>query len=250
MRGGSHQLKAGVADTDGALTVWVSRTPYGKGPPLHVHEREDELFYVLAGRYEMICGAARAVAGPGCLLFLPRHSPHAFRSVSSEVEGRLLHCTVPGGFEEYLTSIADTDASTEAGKALRRVSGELYGLRFPEDPRQLSPGADREPIYRFRDENGIAEKLDGAPTLKVERLGLDESAGRVAVEELHVAPGASWELDTGGRCAVAFLREGEVELDGATLVAGETLILSAGARCAGSNSGEHRARWTIVSTPA
>ena len=108
MRGGSHQLKAGVADTGGALTVWVSRTAYGKGPPLHVHEREDELFYVLAGRYEMVCGAESALVDAGCFLFLPRRTPHTFRCTSTEIQGRLLQCAVPGGFEDYFEAVADS----------------------------------------------------------------------------------------------------------------------------------------------
>jgi mannose-6-phosphate isomerase-like protein (cupin superfamily) len=252
LRGGTHVLKAGVAETAGALTVWVSRTPFGKGPPLHLHEREDELFYVLAGRYEMVCGEARTVAEPGALLFLPRLTPHAFRSVSREVEGRLLHCCVPGGFEEYLSSISDTDAATEEGKAVRRISGERYGLRFPGDPRERAAGAERQPPFRIRAENGAAE-LHGAAFRVVPRLAPDDCAGRVAVEELHVPPGARWEIAPGARRAVAFLREGELELAGdgdRSLVAGETLILGPEVGCAGTNPRARRARWTVLSTPA
>ena len=45
--GESPDVKATAAFTAGALTVLESVT--GQGPPRHVHDREDECFYVLAG---------------------------------------------------------------------------------------------------------------------------------------------------------------------------------------------------------
>src|SRR5260370_34416428 len=53
----------------------------GGDPPRHVHEHEDEAFYVLEGRLTAtIGGDTTLTAGPGEGVFLPRgkaHSPHA-----------------------------------------------------------------------------------------------------------------------------------------------------------------------------
>ena len=44
---GDPGLKASQHSTGGALSVF--ETTIGAGPPLHVHDREDECFYVLDG---------------------------------------------------------------------------------------------------------------------------------------------------------------------------------------------------------
>jgi mannose-6-phosphate isomerase-like protein (cupin superfamily) len=213
MRGGSHCLKAGIGDTEGALTVWTSQTPYLKGPPLHLHELEDELFYVVAGKYELVCGSESAVAAAGSLMFLPRFTGHTFRCVSAESPGRLLHCCVPGGLELYFAAIGDSDAATANGRELRRLPGDRFGLRFPADPRELTPGAELEPPFQIRPE-AEGPLLGTGATHWVRRLGLEETAGRVALDELFAAPGAAWRLPTSRDWRIAHLLSGEVELDG------------------------------------
>ena len=63
--------------------------------PLHVHEREDELFYVLEGEHVIQVGDDEFPVGPGGVVFAPRGVPHAQRRVVPG-EGRLLVLTVPG----------------------------------------------------------------------------------------------------------------------------------------------------------
>ena len=40
-----------AGDTHGAVDAVEVRTPGGAAPSLHVHEREDEVFYFLEGEY-------------------------------------------------------------------------------------------------------------------------------------------------------------------------------------------------------
>ena len=43
-------LKAGTAETDGAVAVYEGALPgHTSGPALHVHDREDEALYVIEG---------------------------------------------------------------------------------------------------------------------------------------------------------------------------------------------------------
>jgi mannose-6-phosphate isomerase-like protein (cupin superfamily) len=44
------------------------------GPPLHVHDREDEGFYVLDGDLSVRCGGDVFDAPRGSLVFQPRYS--------------------------------------------------------------------------------------------------------------------------------------------------------------------------------
>jgi uncharacterized cupin superfamily protein len=47
-------FKAMGKDTGGALALWESLIPRGSSPPLHVHFREDEAFYVLDGELTFV----------------------------------------------------------------------------------------------------------------------------------------------------------------------------------------------------
>src|ERR1022692_1193345 len=51
---GDPGLKASQRSTGGALSVF--ETTIEAGPPLHVHDREDECFYVLDGELSVRCG--------------------------------------------------------------------------------------------------------------------------------------------------------------------------------------------------
>jgi quercetin dioxygenase-like cupin family protein len=64
--------------------------------PYHVHEAEDEAFYVLEGELTVVCDGKKSAAGPGSYVFLPRRVPHGFR-VSSDATSRVLIHAIPGG---------------------------------------------------------------------------------------------------------------------------------------------------------
>jgi hypothetical protein len=70
----------------------------GGGPPLHVHTREDEAFYLLDGELAVTCGDRTFSALPGSFVFLPRGMPHTFR-VRGGQPARFLALFAPGGIE-------------------------------------------------------------------------------------------------------------------------------------------------------
>jgi mannose-6-phosphate isomerase-like protein (cupin superfamily) len=113
-------MKASGQVTGGALSVFD--TQVDTGPPLHVHEHEDESCYVLAGEISVRCGTEVFDAGPGSFVFLPRGRPHRFWAKSGTA--RLLLIAVPGGVEDYFREI--NTASTEADFT---EVGERYGIR-------------------------------------------------------------------------------------------------------------------------
>jgi oxalate decarboxylase/phosphoglucose isomerase-like protein (cupin superfamily) len=47
--GGPATFKARAKETNGTLTALESVIAPGEGPPLHVHIREDEMYYVIGG---------------------------------------------------------------------------------------------------------------------------------------------------------------------------------------------------------
>ncbi|MFP4124143.1 hypothetical protein [Coleofasciculus sp.] len=50
--GDTVAIKITGEDTDGVYTVLENVSPPQGGPPLHLHHREDEAFYVLEGEFE------------------------------------------------------------------------------------------------------------------------------------------------------------------------------------------------------
>ena len=117
-------------DTDGAYCLVDSTLVPGNEPPPHVHSREDELFYVLEGEFDVYVGKEAFKVEAGECVFLPRFKPHAFVIRSPWL--RVLALLSPAGLEEAFRSIdspaqslevptAPLTNSTDAGKAFHGI---------------------------------------------------------------------------------------------------------------------------------
>lgn len=113
-------LKASQTSTGGALSVF--ETSIGAGPPLHVHDHDDECFYVLDGELSVRCGSEVSQAGAGDFVFLPCGRPH--RVWAPGLPARLLLIAVPAGIEDYFRQINAAVSDDE-----RYRIGERYGIR-------------------------------------------------------------------------------------------------------------------------
>jgi mannose-6-phosphate isomerase-like protein (cupin superfamily) len=132
-------VKATADQTDGAFGLLESLIPPGFSPPLHVHHREDECFYVLEGELTMRCGDREFAATAGSFFLLPRDVPHSF-VVEGDTPARMLTLLTPGGGESFFVEAsrpAEGDGMPPAGPvdvdALRRIS-EKYGADIVGPP--------------------------------------------------------------------------------------------------------------------
>lgn len=82
-------VKVSGTDTDGGLAIFeqTSLSP-GRGTPLHIHPLQDEVFYVLDGKYYFQVGEDKYHLSVGDSIFLPRKIPHAWTQVSEK--GKML----------------------------------------------------------------------------------------------------------------------------------------------------------------
>lgn len=117
------------AQTDGEYAVVLSTTPPNGGPPLHVHDREDELFYVLDGTYEFTFGEQKKVVSQGALVHLPRKLPHGFRNIGDR-PGLLLNTITPGGFEQFFEEIDRLPKDQPLDRQKVQEIASRYGLKF------------------------------------------------------------------------------------------------------------------------
>jgi len=104
-------LKATAESTGGAFGLIEALAPAGSGPPLHVHHREDEAFWILEGHLTVRCGEQTFAAGPGSYTFLPRDIPHTF-VVERNLPARILSMCSPGGLEQFFIAAGRPAEST------------------------------------------------------------------------------------------------------------------------------------------
>ena len=95
--------KLSSEETNGEMTVMEFHAPKNFGPPLHSHDIEDELFYVIDGDVWFSCGDVEAVHTTGAVVWLPRGRPHTFQ-VRSET-AQVLQVTTPAQFERFVATL-------------------------------------------------------------------------------------------------------------------------------------------------
>lgn len=93
-------IKATAQETGGAYGLVESWIAPNASPPLHVHRREDEAFFIVEGVVRFRVGDDEIVAGPGSYVFAPRDIPHSF-IVESDTPAHVLTLLSPGGGERF-----------------------------------------------------------------------------------------------------------------------------------------------------
>jgi quercetin dioxygenase-like cupin family protein len=116
-------------DTGGTMSMVIASGDPGKGPPPHVHSREDETFHVLAGEIEGFCGAKTFRLTVGMSAFLPRNIPHAWK-VAGKTPGRVLVILTPAGFEGFFEEVGALTPEQQQNIPAVIELGKKYGLDF------------------------------------------------------------------------------------------------------------------------
>ena len=100
--GNEFTLKAAGEQTDGRFAI-LEQVCAGAPPPLHVHDNEEETFYVLDGTLDLSVGNDVHHVSTGSFCVVPRGVPHTFISTSPQ-PARLLVIVSPPGFEEFFAA--------------------------------------------------------------------------------------------------------------------------------------------------
>jgi quercetin dioxygenase-like cupin family protein len=117
----------------GMLAVVEMEGRRGNMPPLHVHRREDEAFYILEGELSVHTPDGSFAVGAGEAFFAPRDVPHVYRVESPSA--RWLTIATPAGFDAFVR---------EAGEPAPEDSIPPEGR--VQDPAQLAEIAARHGI--------------------------------------------------------------------------------------------------------
>jgi quercetin dioxygenase-like cupin family protein len=124
-------LKVTGRQSLGLVTVLEGVVRSG-GPPLHVHEAEDEVIIVLEGQLDYQVGNERGELSAGGLLWFPRQVPHAVANLTGK-PCRFITVITPSGIEDFFRGQRDYLASLAPGS--------------PPDPIGFAavPGAEQRP---------------------------------------------------------------------------------------------------------
>ena len=120
---GVQTMKVAGEEVNGSFGLWESEISGGPGP--HIHHKEEEAFYVLAGEVMFRAGGQQQLGRPGTFLHVPRGVPHHFKNESTE-PARLLIWFSPAGIEVMMEKMA---ADPDNYKAI----GMEYGVEFVEE---------------------------------------------------------------------------------------------------------------------
>jgi quercetin dioxygenase-like cupin family protein len=112
--GATVVIKASGDDTLGQLAVMEFVYPPALSVRPHVHDGEDEMFYLLAGELTGFCEDDRWTSTPGSFVFVPRDRVHGFTVTSSE-PARGLVITGPPQLDRQIATRSQLPAPGRAG---------------------------------------------------------------------------------------------------------------------------------------
>ena len=127
--GVTHRLTS--RQTGGALYMFESGFDPGAGNRLHVHQREDEIGYVLEGALEIRLRNQTQVLGAGGVARLPKNLPHAIRN-PLETPSRYLFLAVPGGLDEWFDAVANANRDGLLDDSMFDQLSEDFGIGWLE----------------------------------------------------------------------------------------------------------------------
>ncbi len=143
--GDNVQIVVDSADTEGRLVMAVHHAAASSQPPLHEHDNEDEIFFILQGEIKFWSVDTVVNAGVGDCVLLPKDVPHTFQ-VSPNSEAKWLVILTPGGFDRFFRAVGtpagypgpqrDWSMDDETAKRLETAAAEC-GIRLLGPPGTL-----------------------------------------------------------------------------------------------------------------
>ena len=125
---GHSRMLVRSEQVNGAYAILEQEIPSGKGPPLHVHRHETEVFYVVSGEFEFRVGGDVVLGRAGTSAVCPRDIPHTFRNVGADT-ARLLVTIIPGNFGNFFLEV---DGVANDDHATIRALAAKYGVEMLE----------------------------------------------------------------------------------------------------------------------
>ncbi|ADG97933.1 Cupin 2 conserved barrel domain protein [Segniliparus rotundus DSM 44985] len=111
----------------GALEIRLAVGAHGASP--HLHKKSGELFYVVAGKVEVLCDEAVLTVAEGDTFFVPPRTIHAF-GAAPDSSARLFSVLTPGTQRFEYFRLLDAVERGEADRSALAESQEQYDNYF------------------------------------------------------------------------------------------------------------------------
>ena len=108
-------------DTGGAFDYFIVEVA-PRGPPLHVHHKQEETIHVLKGKYKIRIGDEIFFCQEGGFAYLPSKVPHAFLNLTDE-PGEIVVVYTPGNGHKFYEELGPISRN---GSADRKVIAEVF----------------------------------------------------------------------------------------------------------------------------
>jgi quercetin dioxygenase-like cupin family protein len=125
--GDNQFIKLTGDDTGGAYVLVEQVNAVGTGIPLHVHNNEEETFFIIEGKYEFTVKGESVMAPAGTTVHLPRGVEHSFK-VTEGAPARALIWLCPAGSEKMFTELSTLPAPPDMAQVLSICA--KYGVVF------------------------------------------------------------------------------------------------------------------------
>ena len=133
VRAGTGGFWSAGVDCDSRLEVTVQDVGYLFAAPLHIHEFQEDSFYVLSGTLTVQIGDEVVELNPGDFATAPPGVPHTFTNTDPERAARMLNVMAPAMGTDRLIAANKSGADLDELKRLSLVShGKLVGPTLPE----------------------------------------------------------------------------------------------------------------------
>jgi quercetin dioxygenase-like cupin family protein len=159
----SHLIKVEPARGASRLGLGTQRLRAGRSIPLHIHDGEDEVLYILSGRGVGVVGRIEREVETGSLLYVPQGAWHG---VSAFEEMAILWVVSPPEFAAYLRESEEAGGAAMPEERWREIAAKHQYVDTPQFLQRLLAGTRwelAEPLTLvIFDDSGLSAEIRGA----------------------------------------------------------------------------------------
>ena len=111
--GDVYTFKVTGEETNGEYALFEFRIPPGGGPPMHIHHREDEDFFIIEGELTFYTESREIKVSAGTYLHAPKNQAHRFKNNSTKTV-RAIVWVWPAGLEKYFAEVGTPLSNSSA----------------------------------------------------------------------------------------------------------------------------------------
>ena len=127
----SHYFLRGEQTGNAYSLTEILFQPGAQGTPLHLHHREEELYYVIEGKLDVRLGDQQLTLEAGGSVLLPRGIPHKV-TPSGQAKTRALMLISPPGLENMLAELDRVNTGGLDLAAVQRLASAYQIELLPE----------------------------------------------------------------------------------------------------------------------